>query len=151
MRRAIAAVPLLLLLVPGLAAAKSTKNLTYAFNTIWTTAVRLLRADRGYKITDRDKESGYILFVYPGRGSVKECAAALELVPSLDDNGYKVIRVQLEIAHQASYVEFDLLDRLERKLREERGEPPPARKPEKDKPKPPAKDEQQPADKPEKE
>lgn len=148
MRRATVALPLLLLLLPAPAAAKSTKNMTYGFNAIWTTAVRLLRADRGYKITDRDKDSGYILFVYPGRGSVKECTAALEIVPSLDDNGYEVIRVQLEIAHQASYVELDLLDRLERKLREERGEPPPARKPEKDTPKPPAKDKQKPEDKP---
>ena len=126
-----------LLLAPGTGWAKTKRDLTYSYRTIWTTSIRLLRADRGYEITDKDKDSGYILFVYPGDGSVKECRASLEMVSTTDVNGFKVVRLMLEIAHQPSYVEIDLLDRLERKLREERGEPPLPRRDEPDKPKQP--------------
>ena len=124
------------------ALAKSTKDLTYGYDTIWTTTVRFLRADRGYKITDRDSDSGYILFIYPGTGSVKECSAALELVPTVNEDGHDVIRLQLGIAHQPSYIEISLLDRLERKLLDERGEPPPPRKRRKHPPKKPPKEPQ---------
>jgi hypothetical protein len=118
----IALVPLICLLLPASAAAKSTRDLNYGYAAVWTTAIRFLRADRDYKITDRDKEAGYILFVYPGSGSVKECHASLEIVSTVDQNDYVVTRLLLKIAHQPSYVELHLLDRLERKLVDERGE-----------------------------
>ena len=125
------------LLWPGTGWAKIKKDLTYSYSAVWTTTIRLLRADRGYKITDKDRESGYVLFVYPGNGSVKECHAALEIVRARDENGYSVVRVMLEIAHQPSYIALDLLDRLERKLTEERGEAPPRRRDPPPKPDPP--------------
>jgi hypothetical protein len=119
---------LLLLVVgalwPASALAKSKKELTYTYDAIWTTTIRFLRADQNYRITDRDRESGYILFVYPGTGSVKECNASLEIVATVDDNNHEVVRLQLQIAHQPSYIEINLLDRLERKLRDDHGEPP---------------------------
>ena len=55
-----------------------------------------------------------------------ECARSL--VVETDGNGYKVVRAVLQIASQPAYVEVDLLDRLERKLLEERGQPPPYRR-----------------------
>jgi hypothetical protein len=116
------------LLSSGAARAKSTKDFTYSYKAMWTTAVRLLRVDRGYAVTDQDQKNGFILFVYPGRGSVKECHASLELMAITDVNGYKVVRAVLQIASQPAYVEVDLLDRLERKLLEERGQPPPYRR-----------------------
>lgn len=121
---------------PGGALAKSKKTLTYRFSTIWSATVRMIRADRGYPIQDKDKETGYIMFTFPGKGAVKKCSAALEIVPIVDDQGYKRIRLQLHIAHQPSYVEVHLLDKLEQKLREEQGDPPAAEKaPKKSKPK----------------
>lgn len=129
-----------LILSPAASWAKVNKDLTYSYQAIWSTAVRMLRADRGYKITDKDKDSGYILFIYPGSGSVKECTASMELLRTTDENGYDIVRVLLNIAHQPSYVALHLLDRLERKLLDERGDPPPRTKPKK-KPTPPKKDE----------
>ena len=124
---------LLTLVVPVTAFAKSKKVFTYGYNTIWSTTVRLLRADRGYKVTDKDKETGYVLFVYPGRGSVKACNASLEIFSMVDSEGYRRIRVQLKIAHQPSYVEGAVLDALEQKLQDEQGSAPAARKVRKDK------------------
>ncbi len=125
-----------LIAVPSTALAKSSRNLEYRYNTIWSSIIRLLRADLSYKITDRDKDSGYILFVYPGRGAVKQCSASLEVLPIQDEEGSR-IRVQLTIAHQPSYIEIHLLDKLEHKLREEQGPPPPqpAKKPSPEDPK----------------
>lgn len=107
------------------AAAKSTKTLAYRYPVVWSTTIRFLRADRGYKIEDKDKENGYVLFVFPGKGAVKDCAAALELFQITDEEGAQKVRLQLNIAHQPSYVEIHLLDQLESKLREERGAPRP--------------------------
>lgn len=107
------------------AMAASEKSLDYRYDTIWSAAVRLIRADKGYVIKDRDRENGYIIFVYPGSGAVKECTASMELVRITDDRGYRRVRVKLSIAHQPSYIEVHLLDALEQKLREEQGSPPP--------------------------
>lgn len=119
---------LALALAPAVAEAKSKKVFTYRFDAVWSTTVRLLRADKNYKVTDKDKETGYVLFVYPGRGSVKECAASMEIFRTVDSEGFRKIRVQLKIAHQPSYVEGALLDALEKKLRDEQGTAPSAEK-----------------------
>jgi hypothetical protein len=114
------------------ALAKSNKTVAYRYDQVWSTAIRYLRADRGYRITDKDAQSGYVLFIYPGDGAVKECAASLEIMRVVDPAGYEKVRLQLVIAHQPSYIEVHFLDTLEQKLVEELGSPPPpsrARKP----------------------
>lgn len=119
----------------GEALAKSQKNFTYKYGTIWSTAVRLIRVDNGYKITEKDKENGYMLFTFRGKGSVKHCAATMEIMSVKGPGGHPQIRVQLRIAHHPSYFEVQLLDALERKLIEEQGSPPPSTRPgKKDKP-----------------
>ncbi len=134
MRKVLMVLALAVALTPAVAEAKSKKVFTYNYDAIWSSTVRLLRADKGYKITDKDKETGYVLFVYPGRGSVKLCAAAMEVFATVDPDGFKHIRVQLKIAHQPSYIEVALLDALEQKLRDEQGTAPPAEKVRKKKP-----------------
>jgi hypothetical protein len=129
MRAATSILGLCLLLSPTESSAASEKTLDYRYTPIWSAAVRLIRADRGYTIKDKDKDTGYILFVYPGSGSVKECSASLELVPIVDDRGYERIRVKLLIQHQPSYVEVHLLDALEQKLRDELGSATPRKAP----------------------
>lgn len=107
--------------------------------------MRLLRVDSHYKVTDKDRENGYILFIFPGSGAVKECPASLEVIrldaPSGDASAPGV-KLQLDIEHQPSYVELQLLDRLEQKLEADYGPPrPPAEAPPAEKPpaeKPPA-------------
>ena len=126
-----------LALVETDAGAKNGRTLDYRFRTIWSTTVRLLRVDRGYEITDKDRDTGYILFVFPGSGAVKKCPGSVEVVPVVDKDGYRRHRVLIQIAHQPSYIEISVLDALSRKLRSEYGDPPP---PERIPRKPPSKD-----------
>lgn len=132
----------MLLAWPCPAFARSDKTFDYGYEAVWSAAMRLIRADRGYKIRDKDKDNGYILFVHPGSGSVKECAASLEIVRATDEENRKKIRAQLAIEHQPSYVEVQFLDALEEKLHDEQGAP---REPERPK-KPP--EEQPPEEQP---
>lgn len=111
------------------AQAQNTKTLDYSFDQIWSTAIRFIRVDRGYPIREKDQENGFVLFVYPGEGSVKECAGALEIVPIVDENGYQRVRLQLDITHQPSYIAVKFLDDLEQKLFDEQGRAPAPRKP----------------------
>jgi hypothetical protein len=138
----------LLLLVAGLAVcpktshADSEKTFDYRYDSVWSSAIRYIRAEKGYPIKDQDRENGYILLIYPGTGSVKECAASLQIIRIIDDRGFKRVRAKLTIEHLPSYVEVHFLDKLEQKLRDDYGNPPPAeREPGKDdKPKEPPKD-----------
>jgi hypothetical protein len=138
--------------LPASAPAKNIKVLSYRFNTIWSTTIRFIRADKGFKITDKDKENGFILFGFNDDTSEQPSTASLELLHIEDEEGYQRIQLQLSIANQPSYIEIHFLDKLEEKLRDERGEPPPPRKIKrpKPKPKPPEEDkpDQQPDQKP---
>ena len=90
----------------------------------------MLRVDKQYRVLDKDRANGFILFEFPGEGTVKQCTGSLELVESTDGADNKVIQARMSIAHQPSYVEIQLLDKLERKLYDEQGPAPePARKP----------------------
>ncbi|MBK8482319.1 MAG: hypothetical protein IPL40_14340 [Proteobacteria bacterium] len=124
-----AAAALCLVLAPLLATpawAQTTRVVGYRYTNVWSSTVRLLRVDSRYKVTDKDRDNGYITFVYPGSGAVKECAASLELIrvdsPSGDASA-PAVKLQLDIEHQPSYVELQLLDRLERKLEADYGPP----------------------------
>ncbi|MBK6846937.1 MAG: hypothetical protein IPG96_05095 [Proteobacteria bacterium] len=135
----------LALLVAAPASAQTTRVVGYRYERVWLSAMRLLRVDSHYKVTDKDRENGYILFIFPGSGAVKECPASLEVIrldaPSGDASAPGV-KLQLDIEHQPSYVELQLLDRLEQKLEADYGPPrPPAEAPPAEKPpaeKPPA-------------
>jgi len=108
---------------PGLADVERTFD--YRYDSVWSGSIRLIRADKGYPIKDKDRENGFILFVYPGTGSVKECLGSLQIIRMTDERGFRKVRTKLTIAHQPSYLEVQLLDGLEQKLREEYGRPPP--------------------------
>jgi hypothetical protein len=127
---------------PRLSHADSEKTFDYRYDSVWSSAIRYIRAEKGYPIKDQDRENGYILFIYPGTGSVKECAASLQIIRIIDDRGFKKVRAKLTIEHLPSYVEVHFLDKLEQKLRDDYGNPPPPeREPSKDeKPKEPPKD-----------
>ena len=102
-------------------AAKSTYDSPYSFEQTWTTALRLVRVDLGYKIVEKDEQAGYILFEYGDKGG----NASLELFKT--DKG---VRVTCQMPKYPSYHEVVVLDRLGKKLKDEHGTPP-------EKPKPP--------------
>jgi len=136
-RHAAHAAAALVALTASQASADSVKVVNYSYSVVWSAAIRLIRVDAGYEVRDRDKDSGYILFVFPGSGSVKRCAGSLELVRLAEGDGARGVRLQLSIAHQPSYIELQLLDKLEQKLEREQGRPPPPKH--KRPPKPPKK------------
>ena len=131
--RLIVTLTLLAFMSPSSAQARmNEKSLTYPVESIWKTAVRLLVADLGYRIKDKDKESGYILFVYPGstkgKAKAKEYGGAMQFVSFVDPQGLRMVSVKLDIAGQPSYIMVQILDKLEHKLRSEQGPPPAAEK-----------------------
>ena len=121
MKRSILAI--LLFLVPLAASAKSTREITYRFNQVWNTTVRFLRVDNGYPITEQDRKSGYLMFDYTDGGTMK--TGSVELVETSRENR-RYLTVGIRVESMPSYIEVLLLDKLERKLRDEYGDPPPA-------------------------
>jgi hypothetical protein len=105
------------------AEARTDRMLTYRQGQVWTSLVRFLRVDQGYRIIERDREAGYLLFEYKDGG--RDCSGSLEMIPVVE-SGRQYIRARLQIPTMPSYVEVVLFDKLERKLRNEYGDPPPA-------------------------
>ena len=113
------------LLTTGVCGARTTRETTYSYERIWSTAVRFLRVDNGYKVTEMDKETGYVLFEYPEAGRVLN--GSMELIP-LEQDGAEIVTLGLRIQDMPTYVENVLMDKLVRKLRDEYGTAPPRRR-----------------------
>lgn len=101
--------------------AKSDRVVYYGFDQAWSTAVRFLRIDEGYTIVERDAEAGYVLFEVKEENKVFQ--GALEVVRTKDDRDRPALRLILRIEDRPSYMERGVLNRLERKLRDEHGAP----------------------------
>lgn len=92
----------------------------YTFEQTYSTALRLLRVDLGYKVTEKDAENGYILFEYTSPESGKRtCAGAIELVKTKQR-----IQVTVQIPAMPQYHEQMIADALSKKLGADYGEPP---------------------------
>ena len=91
----------------------------YAFDQTYSTALRMLRVDLGYKVTEKDAENGYILFEYTSPESGKRvCAGAIELVKNKQS-----VQVTVQIPAMPQYHEQMIADALSRKLTADYGEP----------------------------
>jgi len=135
MRRELILAAGLLAALAAPAAGKSERSTFHTFERVWPTAVRHLAVDEGFKIVDRDADTGYVTFEMTEKG--KTYSGALEVVKTTDD-GRPAVRLVLHIADRPSWMETAVLDRMLAKLYKEQGDPPP--------PPPPAK--KPPADKP---
>lgn len=118
-----------ILLAPSFAEARQSIDLPYPVEQSWNAAIRLVRVDMGFTITERDRESGFLLFTY--RDTTRSSPASIELIPA-DVGGVSGVRVVVQIAQMPTYMERHLLTRLDRKLHDDYGEPrrPPPREPE---------------------
>jgi len=104
----------------------------YTFEQTFSTALRMLRVDLGYKITEKDAENGYVMFEYTSPESGKRvCAAAIELVKTKGR-----IQVTVQIPAMPQYHEQMIADALSKKLASDYGDPPKKTPP----PPPPAED-----------
>ena len=81
-------------------------------------ALRYLRVDLGYEVTERDPEAAYLLFTYVPTGSGNPSQGAIEIVQTGER-----INVYVRLPRMPRYHEQVLTDGLLRKLREEYGEP----------------------------
>ena len=106
------------LLLAGRAEARRESSLRYPYSLVWTTAVRMVRVDYESAITEKDKDEGYFLFQFAHAG--KEYPGSFEVIPGDDVSDARVV---VQIPAMPSYFEQMLIDRLERKLKQEHGAP----------------------------
>jgi hypothetical protein len=134
-------IALVLVLLCGIAHARTEKVLAYPRDQAWQAAVRFIRVDQGLKILEKDADAGYVLFEL--HEDNKTFRGSLEVIDVVKD-GRHAVRFVMQIEDRPAWLELELLNRLERKLRAELGSPSPAPSapPKKDEPKaPPGKDE----------
>lgn len=115
------------LMMPATAHARSSVTLPYAASDVWAAAVRFLRVDRNLPVREKDEAAGYVLFDVAESG--KTYRASLELVALTDDAGRVSTQATLSIPQLPRRYEGTLLDQLAAKVRDERGPPPPPRRP----------------------
>jgi hypothetical protein len=108
------------------ASAKSAYDSDYGFERTWNASLRLVRVDRGYKITEKDEANGYILFEYKSADSKNVTSGSIELIRGA--NATDPVRVVVQLPQMPRYHEQVLIDDLARKLRHEYGEPPAKKK-----------------------
>lgn len=130
---------LALVLLTGIAEARSEKTLAYQREPSFQAAVRFLRIDAHLKLVEKDADAGYVIFEYTE--DKKTFRGSLEVIDVVKD-GRKLTRFVVTIEDRPSYVEIEMLTKLERKLRAELGAPAPAPSA------PPPKKDEPPSDKP---
>lgn len=114
---------LVLLASAGDANARSEKTLAYQREQAWPAAVRFLRVDARLTVIEKDAEAGYVLFEY--KEDKKTFRGSLEVIDVVKD-GRKLVRFVIQIEDRPTWVEVEMLTKLERKLRAELGAPAPA-------------------------
>lgn len=108
------------------AQARATSDVSYTLGEAYSTAVRFVHVDRRCKILERDAEAAFVTFECRDDEHVKR--GSLELWKTTV-RGRDAVRLQVALGDDPHYMELRFLELLERKLREERGTPPPAEPP----------------------
>jgi hypothetical protein len=123
-------------LAPSLGWARTLDIAPYPITSVWPSAVRFLRVDRGFPVREKDEAAGYVLFDYAD--GPKPCKGSLELIRINDREGRDATRIAISIPDLPRRYEQMLLDKFVAKLRDDQGPPaPPPRKPETPPPLPP--------------
>lgn len=112
-------VALALALPFGTAEAKTKESLRAEYDTLWSAALRLLRVNLDLKVLDKDKETGYIVFLYKD-ATVKESRATMEIKrdEKRSKDAENSCTVQVTISGASSTEERGLINELRRKLQE---------------------------------
>ena len=105
------------------ASARSAYESTYGYDRTWNAALRLVRVDLGFKITEKDETTGYIMFDYKSPESHNASPGSMEFIHSKDPQA--PVRVVVQLAQMPRYHEQVLVDSLAKKLHTEFGDPPP--------------------------
>jgi hypothetical protein len=118
------------------AQARSESVLHYTKAQTFSSALRYLRVDLGYSVTEKDPEAAYLMFEFPRSDQKKLGLGTIEIVET-DES----VRLVVRIPELPEYQERMMADGLLSKLKNEHGEPPPRKpqQPEGPKETPPAK------------
>src|SRR3954467_638868 len=92
----------------------------YSKAQTYSGALRYLRVDLGYEVTERDPDAAYLIFRYQLPGQNK--ATATGTVEIVDADGH--VKLFVQIPSMPEYHERVLRDGLVRKLHDEYGAPP---------------------------
>jgi hypothetical protein len=106
----------------GLADAEATYESPYGYDRTWNAAMRLVRVDNGWKVTEKEESSGYILFDYRSAEGSKVSPGSIELVKGQAPDD--AVSVLVQLPQMPHYHEQVLLDALSSKMRREYGDPP---------------------------
>ncbi len=124
MPRGLSVVLVLLLFLTAFApeaAAKTKRDFDVNYDILYYTCVRLIRVDMNWKIVDKDKEAGYILFEFSAK-DIPPTRASVELLRSAapaKKNAPDPITVQVTVGAASSIEERMFLSDLSKKLKEE--------------------------------
>ena len=112
------------LVVAAPAHAGVSRTYEHSWEQVWSGTVRLLRVDRGFKIAEKDPDTGYILFEFKDSPRDERVyTGSAELIRAEDSTGRPVVRLTFNIAGKSS-IPHDVLHRaLVDKLKREYGEP----------------------------
>jgi hypothetical protein len=109
------------------AAARAEAEVGYTREQTFSAALRYLRVDLAYEVTEKDPQAAYLLFSFADPALQKKSGhGSIELVQR-----EKVVRVLVNLPELPSYREELLKRGLLEKLRLEYGEPPPPEPPKK--------------------
>jgi hypothetical protein len=104
------------------AEAETAYESAYGFDRTWNAALRMIRVDMGCKITEKDDQSGYLMFEYRSTDSKKGSSGSMEFIKPKDHDG--PVHLVIQLPAMPRYHEQVLLDTLVRKMRSEYGDPP---------------------------
>jgi hypothetical protein len=113
---------------PGPARGAADESFTYSAETVWSTAVRLLRVDLGHRIVEQDRDNGYLLFVVEQNG--REYTGSLEMIAGTGEYDTPVVNVTITVQGLPRTSEDLILRKLKLKLRDQFGAAPRPRRPE---------------------
>lgn len=105
------------------AGARSAFDSSYGYDRTWNAALRMVRVDMNFKVTEKDEQNGYLIFEYKtAETNNKPSSGSMELVRSKDPD--QPVHVIVQLTEMPRYHEQVMLDSLARKMRQEYGDPP---------------------------
>jgi hypothetical protein len=108
----------ILLWSAGASAIAEAKS-AYSKGQTFSAALRYLRVDLGYEVTEKDPDAAYLLFRYTPSGHREPTSGSIEIVETRDD-----VKLLVQLPQLPHYHETVLRDGLIAKLRSEYGAPP---------------------------
>src|SRR6185436_19846824 len=111
---------LVCLVLAGTATANVEARSAYTKSQTYNGALRYLRVDLGYEVTEKDPDAAYLLFRYVPTGQRAMRSGSIEIVEQEE-----AVRLYVRLPDLPRYQEEMMSEALLKKLRDEYGEPPP--------------------------